>query len=274
MVNHYASTADSPAWIAEINGTWTRNITGFTGLAATQSSDGTVTFQLANLHGDVVATASNSATATGITSYFEQTEYGVPRADNITKPSRYGWLGNAQRSTDSLADITLMGVRLYNSITGRFLQVDPIPGASANAYDYCNADPINCYDLDGRAPWWVALAAATAAGVASWVACSAVPFLRALGPTCDVIAGGVGGAVYEWVANGWNWKKVIAFAVGAVGGFVPGMRTLLPKALKSIVSFLSRNRARFAKVISFLTYLAAQWALTESYIRAQQRKRR
>jgi hypothetical protein len=31
-----------------------------------------------------------------------------------------------------------------------FLQTDPVPGGSANAYDYCTQDPINCYDLNGE----------------------------------------------------------------------------------------------------------------------------
>lgn len=43
-----------------------------------------------------------------------------------------------------------MGVRLYNPSTGRFLQVDPIAGGSANNYDYCSQDPMNALDLDGR----------------------------------------------------------------------------------------------------------------------------
>jgi len=43
-----------------------------------------------------------------------------------------------------------MGVRLYNPTTGRFLTVDPVYGGNANDYDYCNGDPINCTDLDGR----------------------------------------------------------------------------------------------------------------------------
>jgi hypothetical protein len=33
----------------------------------------------------------------------------------------------------------------------RFLQTDPIPGGSANNYDYANQDPINNYDLGGTA---------------------------------------------------------------------------------------------------------------------------
>jgi hypothetical protein len=46
-----------------------------------------------------------------------------------------------------------MGVRLYNPTTGRFLQTDPVPGGSANPYDYTGADPTNTYDLDGRCSW-------------------------------------------------------------------------------------------------------------------------
>src|SRR5690349_4071299 len=34
--------------------------------------------------------------------------------------------------------------------TSRFLQSDPVPGGSANAYDYCSQDPVNDADLDGR----------------------------------------------------------------------------------------------------------------------------
>ncbi|MFF5206083.1 DNRLRE domain-containing protein [Streptosporangium sp. NPDC000396] len=151
VTNHYSGTEDSPAWITEANGTWTRNIVGFSGLAAIQKSDGTSTLQLSNLHGDIVATSDNTLTATGVQSYAEQTEFGISRAENTSNPTRYGWLGSKQRSVDALAGLVLMGVRLYNPTTGRFLQVDPLVGGSANAYDYCFADPINCTDLAGTA---------------------------------------------------------------------------------------------------------------------------
>jgi hypothetical protein len=42
-----------------------------------------------------------------------------------------------------------MGVRLYDPTLGRFLQVDPILGGSANAYDYTTQDPVNGFDLGG-----------------------------------------------------------------------------------------------------------------------------
>ncbi len=46
-----------------------------------------------------------------------------------------------------------MGVRLYDPNLGRFLQTDPEPGGSDNAYDYAHQDPYNTYDLDGNS-WW------------------------------------------------------------------------------------------------------------------------
>ncbi len=64
---------------------------------------------------------------------------------------RVGWLGRQFRQWDPDAAITLMGVRAYDPTLGRFLSVDPVYGGSANAYDYVGGDPINGYDLDGRA---------------------------------------------------------------------------------------------------------------------------
>ncbi|WP_236706149.1 MULTISPECIES: RHS repeat-associated core domain-containing protein [unclassified Frankia] len=76
----------------------------------------------------------------------------MPYATSTAYP-RYGWLGAKQRSHDTLAGLTLMGVRLYNPYTARFLSTDPVLGGSANPYDYTNQDPYNTFDLDGRWFW-------------------------------------------------------------------------------------------------------------------------
>ena len=127
----------------------TRNLLGIGGgLAATVDQSGTVTLQLVNLHGDLVATAADSSSSTGISSYSESTEFGAPRTP-ASAPDSYGWLGAKRRSSNDLAGLTLMGVRLYDPATGRFLSVDPVPGGSDNAYVYVN-DPIDQFDLDGN----------------------------------------------------------------------------------------------------------------------------
>jgi RHS repeat-associated protein len=151
--NHYENSSDSPAWIDE-GGSITRMVDGITGdLAATTTPSGGIAVQLATLHGDVAQQIAlsdpNTIDPNTATVFLASDEYGNPAAGSGT--ARYGWLGAKERSTDTVgAALTLMGVRLYNPATGRFLSSDPIPGGNATAYDYCSADPINCYDLDGR----------------------------------------------------------------------------------------------------------------------------
>ncbi len=145
--NHYTDSTDAPAWTDTGGSSWVRNLTGPTGdLVGTQAPDGTLSLRIANLHGDLVATASNADGS--MTGYSETTEYGIPRAASSADPT-YGWLGTEQRSSDALGGVILMGVRLYNTAIGRFLTVDPVFGGSANNYDYTNADPVNSFDLTG-----------------------------------------------------------------------------------------------------------------------------
>lgn len=148
-VNHYDGDEDSPSWTQETADRFTRPLSGLGGMAGIFDSDsGQVDWQLANLHGDLVAEIQGSDEGLSRTS--EASEYGTPRNTNDIGSQRYGWLGAKQRAADSPSGIILMGVRLYNTVTGRFLQTDPVYGGSANLYEYCNEDPVNCFDLDGR----------------------------------------------------------------------------------------------------------------------------
>ncbi|WP_240503037.1 DNRLRE domain-containing protein [Streptomyces prasinopilosus] len=148
--NHYGGDGDSPDWIAEGDGAVSRSLEDLSGnLIATTGATGDVVLQLATLHGDIGTQIPLVDDTTPVVNGYD--EYGTPLPG--TDPARYGWLGGKQRSAETPSGVTLMGVRLYDPGTGRFLSVDPIAGGNANAYDYVHADPLNRYDLDGKWSW-------------------------------------------------------------------------------------------------------------------------
>ncbi|MFI5942067.1 DNRLRE domain-containing protein [Streptomyces uncialis] len=159
-VNHYDGDGDNPRWITENgSGALTRNVDAAGGdLAATTGKTGDVVLQVTNLHGDVSLQLPLTAGQAPVA--VESDEYGNPRGGQ--SEIRYGWLGGKQRSSETLTGLTLMGARLYNPASGRFMSPDPDFGGNANAYDYCYGQPLNCYDLDGRWAWFAVGAAAYA----------------------------------------------------------------------------------------------------------------
>ncbi|MFI5620337.1 DNRLRE domain-containing protein [Streptomyces sp. NPDC051567] len=146
--NHYDGNSDNPRWIVEdvATGQVTRNVEAAGGLfSATTAAQGGVTLQLSNLHGDIALQLPLDPAEAPLV--LDNDEYGNPRTGQPA--TRYNWLGTEQRSSETLTGIQLMGVRLYNPVTGRFLSPDPVPSGSPNYYGY-PADPISMVDLDGR----------------------------------------------------------------------------------------------------------------------------
>ncbi|MFE2070414.1 RHS repeat-associated core domain-containing protein [Streptomyces sp. NPDC059467] len=137
--NRYSDDSDNPNRIVEDTAaTLTRNVTNATGslTATTGKTNGTV-LQLSDIHGDISPRLPLDTVLAPTTP--DNDENGATRAGQSTQ--RYGRLGGKQRSSETLTGLTLMGVRLYDPITARFLQTDPVFGGNCNAYDALPGDP-------------------------------------------------------------------------------------------------------------------------------------
>jgi RHS repeat-associated protein len=155
----YTGPGDSPDLLLNANNAVKERDTSLPGgvLYSKRSAAGTDVWSYPDLHGDVVATCDSSGNETGGSfSYdpFGNALTGEPNNTNAPADD-YGWKGQHQRPTDTATGpaIIEMGARLYLPSIGRFLRVDPVPGGSANNYDYLNSDPINGLDLNGQC-WW------------------------------------------------------------------------------------------------------------------------
>ncbi|MFI6249947.1 DNRLRE domain-containing protein [Streptomyces sp. NPDC051016] len=148
-VDHYGCGCDSPSW-ARTGDTVTRNVEDLSGtLAATTSADGDTVLQLSDIHGDITVQQPLDTSVASTVQHYD--EYGNV-LDGTAVTAGYGSLGAYVRATEALGGLTLMGSRLYDPATGRFLQVDPVLDGSPNHYGY-PSDPVGGYDLDGQS-WW------------------------------------------------------------------------------------------------------------------------
>jgi RHS repeat-associated protein len=96
--------------------------------------------------GDLAALTASNQTRVADWSY-DAFGNPTPSASGNVTVDRFA--GAWEKQLDPANDLVLMGARGYDPNLGRFLQVDPVDGGSANNYDYVNQDPMNQSDLTG-----------------------------------------------------------------------------------------------------------------------------
>jgi RHS repeat-associated protein len=158
LTRHYTDSSDNPSWIVENTETTRYTPALGSGLGAVVYPDAHIELTLDDPHGDVVTTVELPTTGDieGITGWSMFDEYGnalTGLAD--TGAATYGWVGSQERATLDNG-LILMGARVYNSVTGRFLSPDPVAGGNENSYNYPN-DPVNRFDTTGMFDWMLAL---------------------------------------------------------------------------------------------------------------------
>lgn len=164
--NRYGDDSDAPVLTARSDGTVVREIAGPSGQLVGLKEGVALTYQLRDVQGSIVATVPAGSPEGRTSAKSDYDPFGTvtsPRPNVVdwrAGVAGYGWLGGHQRSTEfeqfeGSGSPMEMGVRVYLPAAGRFLQVDPVEGGSANAYEYATQDPANVHDLDGNQinPW-------------------------------------------------------------------------------------------------------------------------
>jgi len=272
--NHYDSTSDNPRWISENAGSTkiTRYVDGVDGgVAANTSATGETVLNLSDIHGDsVLQLPLNNNTAPAA---LDTDEYGNPTISTRSSGTRYSWLGAQQRSTETPSGATLMGARLYNPGTGRFLTVDPVPGGNANAYTY-PVDPVNDFDLSGLFSWKSILSGVVGGFLGNVVNDLEETFCSMSGFAfvgCLIAVGAVaGGLIYLVPRFGKSWSRsalatsAISGAIGALsagisGRLTPKVMKVAKKYIKKSLSWIAAKARRFGlrKIAAWITTLTS-----------------
>lgn len=169
QVTRYGFTADSggPDFVLDGSANLRQRVLKLPGgavLTKNYAQSNTTNWSYPNIHGHILFTAEGTGARTGPIHLYDPFGQNIDPVTgafgDIPIPATaeggmdFGYLGQHTVPIEHVASQQAleMGARTYLPILGRFLQTDPIPGASANSYDYVNGDPINALDLTGEGP--------------------------------------------------------------------------------------------------------------------------
>jgi RHS repeat-associated protein len=161
------------------------------------SSASPAQWQFTTLGGDLFFVTDDAGALKGTAQAFDP--YGqVLTAPNPAQPSLPNTTFEAATGNETEALKTpyqLMGARVYIPALGRFAQLDPVIGGSANGYDYANQDPIANSDPSGnQTDSWLAT------GLTALASCALAALVPAYSALVGVLAGAAVGAVVAGVS--------------------------------------------------------------------------
>jgi RHS repeat-associated protein len=96
--------------------------------------------------GSVMAEVAPDGTLTRTQSF---DVYGAVRSSAGTDTTKHTYVGSLGHLSDDATGLIYMRARYYDPVTGRFASEDPARDAG-NWYAYCDGDPVNRWDRNGR----------------------------------------------------------------------------------------------------------------------------